>query len=148
LVSPVTTGTPAPPCRVRHRVHDALEVGEGKAFLQNEAAGEIERSGARHRHVVEGAVDRQATDVAAGKRTAGENDVAVGRHHQPAGGNGELGVIVLRPQPVVVERGQKQFLDQLRHRPAATAVAHFDATVRQIETAGEDFAATIHDAAA
>ena len=42
-------------------------------------------------------------------------------------------MVVLLAQPFVVERLEEQFLDQLRHRPAAGTMTHVDAAVLQVE---------------
>ena len=79
---------------------------------------------------------RQATDIAAGKEQR-RDDMAIGGHYQPTGRNGKLGAIILSAQPFIIESGEEQFFDQLRHRSAAAAVGHFDATVRDIQAAGK-----------
>jgi catalase-peroxidase len=68
LVSPVTMGTPASRRR-GHRFDDALQIGQRKAFFDDEAGRQVQRRGTRHGHVVDRAVHRQAADVAAGKNS-------------------------------------------------------------------------------
>jgi hypothetical protein len=129
--------------RLRHRVDDALEVGEREAFFQDEAGREVQRLGARHGDVVDRAVHRQAADVAAGEEQR-RDDVRVGRHHHAPALHGEAGVVVGGAQPVVVEGGEEQLLDQLRHRPPAAAVGHVHAAVLEIDGADVAFAYVVH----
>ena len=70
LVSPVTIGTPASRDAAAIDSDDALQVRQRKSLLEHERRGEIERARARHRDVVDRAVDGEAADVAARERTA------------------------------------------------------------------------------
>jgi hypothetical protein len=67
-------------------------------------------------------VYRQRADVAARKKQR-RNDMAVGADHQPPSGHGKQRLVVTLPQQVVVEMLDEQFVDQLSHRAAASAVA-------------------------
>jgi hypothetical protein len=67
LVSPVTTGTPASRAAPGHGFDDARQVGQRKAFFEDEAGGKVKRLGAHHRDVIDRAMHRKAADVAAGK---------------------------------------------------------------------------------
>jgi hypothetical protein len=67
LVSPVTTGTPASLAARAMLSTMRAQVRERQALLEDESGGEVERTGPRHGHVVDGAVDREAADVPAGE---------------------------------------------------------------------------------
>ena len=114
-----------------HRFDDAPQIGEREALLEHEGRREVERRRAAHRDVVDRAVHRQAADVAARKEQR-RDDVAVGRHHEPARRHVDARAIVALAQPVVVERAQEQLVDELRHRAAAAAVRHVDAAVTEV----------------
>ena len=124
------------PRRRAHAVGDALEIGERKALLDDEARREIERLGARHRDVVDGAVDGERADVASGEKQR-RDDIGVGRHHHPPGADLERRLVVAGAQPVVVERRVEHVLDQLPHRPAPGAVRKVDATALEVELAAD-----------
>jgi hypothetical protein len=102
LVSPVTTGTPA---SFAARAMDSTmrEVGQRKAFFEDEAGGKIQRLRAHHGDVVDRAMHRQAADVAAGEEQRRDH-VAVGGHHQaPASRRRQHGAVVALAQVFVVE---------------------------------------------
>ena len=145
LVSPVTTGTPACARGRGHRLDDALQVGQREAFLEDEAGRQVQRHRARHRHVVDGAVHRQAADVAAGKEQR-RDDVAVGGHHQAPGRHAEGCLVVGLAQPFVVEGALEEFVDQLRHGAAAAAVRHVDDAVPEVDRADVVLAYGVHGA--
>ena len=65
----------------------------GKAFLQDEAGGEIERARAGHGDVVDGAVHSKRADIAAGEEQRRDH-VPVGRHDEAATGCIERRLIV------------------------------------------------------
>jgi hypothetical protein len=125
LVSPVTTGTAGLAGGTRHRLDDARQIGERQALFEDEAGSQIERRRAEHGDVVDRAVDRQATDIAAGKEQR-RNDMPVGGHHQPARRYGHHRAVVALPEKVVAEMLGEQLLDQLCHGPAAAAMRHVD----------------------
>ncbi len=110
----------------RHRLHDRSKVGQRKALFEDHPTRQIEGPGAGHGDVVDRAVHGEGTDVAAGKEQR-RNDKTVGRHHHPASLHLEAGLVVALGEPGIIEVRLEQFLDQLRHRPAARAVAKFDA---------------------
>ncbi len=119
-----------------HRADDARELGEGEAFLEDEAGGKIERPRAHHRHIVDRAMHRQAADVAPRKEQR-RNHVRIGAHHQTlARRRGrQHRTVVATLQPVVGERPREKLLDKLHHRPPAGAVGHVDPAVREVEWA-------------
>jgi len=53
--------------RLAHGFDDQAQGLDGQPFLENEAGAEIERTCAAHGQVVDGAVDGQIADVAAGE---------------------------------------------------------------------------------
>ena len=75
------------------------EIGHSQAFLQNETQGQVLRYGPAHSQVIDGAVNGQFADVAAGKKDR-RHDKAVGRK-----GHGtakvEHGPVVPLVEPVV-----------------------------------------------
>ena len=106
-----------------HRGDDALQVGQRQPFFEDERRREEQRRGAADGQVVDGAVDRQPADVAAGEEERPD--------HERVGGEGEPrrldavaaveadGRLVLqRREHVVAEAGHEQPLDQVgRQRP-------------------------------
>ena len=56
----------------------------GKPSSRMKPGGQIEGPGAGHGHIVDGAVDRQAADVAAGEEQRRDH-MPVGAHHQAPG---------------------------------------------------------------
>jgi hypothetical protein len=118
-----------------HGFDDAGQVGQREALLQDEAGGEVEGGGPHHRHVVDGAVHRQAADVAAGEEQ-GRDHVAVGGHHQLALAQGQAGAVVALGQVFVAQILGEQVGDELHHGPAAAAVAHVHAAVLDVQGAG------------
>ena len=79
---------------------------------------------------------RQAADVAAGEEQRAHH-VGVGGHHQALArcGRGQHRAVVAAGEPVVGERAQEKFGDQLRHRPPAGAEAEVDAALAQVQGA-------------
>ena len=110
------------------------EIGERQPLLDHEARGQIERARARHRDVVDRAVDRERADVAAGKEDR-RDDIGVGRHHHPPGRDVEGRLVVAGAEPGVVEGGEEDVLDQLPHRAPAGAVRQVDPAVPEVELA-------------
>ena len=121
---------------VAHARRDALQVGERKALFDDEARREIERPRARHRDVVDGAVHGERADVAAGKEDR-RDDIGVGGHHHAPGGRIERRLVVAGAQPVVVEGGVKNVLDQLAHGAPAGAVGKIDPAGLHVELAAD-----------
>ena len=68
--------------RARHRVGDPPQVGDREALLEDEPGREVQRPRPAHREVVDGAVDREVADVAAGEEQR-RDDVRVGGERQP-----------------------------------------------------------------
>jgi hypothetical protein len=132
LVSPVTTGTPAALAALRHRFDDPRQIAEWKTFLENETGGQVERPGAHNRNVVDRAVHRQATDVAA-REEQRRDDMRIGGHHQPAQRHRQHGRVVALPEIGVAQPSGKQLLDQLRHRPPTATMRHVDPALPQVE---------------
>ena len=62
--------------------------------------------------------------------------MAVGRHHHAAINAREASLVIHLPQEFVIKCGHEQLLDQLRHRPSAAAMIHFDAAMLQVKCAG------------
>ena len=83
MVSPVTMATPAASAAAGHGGHDALQVGDGEALLEDEPGRQVQRPGPGHGQVVDRAVDGEVADVAAGEEQR--------RHHVGVGGEGQAG---------------------------------------------------------
>ena len=65
------------------------------------------------------------------------SDVGVGRHHHAASGDVERGLVIAGAQPVVVEGGVKDVLDQLPHGATARALRKIDQAILQVELAAD-----------
>ena len=52
---------------MRHGLHNPAKFLGRQPFFQDERSREIQRPRAAHRQIVDGAIDRQPSDVAAGK---------------------------------------------------------------------------------
>ncbi len=113
---------------VPHRGRDARQVGQGQALFQDEPGAEVQRASAAHRQVVDGAVDRQPADVAAGEKD-GADDVGVGGEGQAERTELQYRLVVQFGQVWIVEKRQEKLLDKFRGHLAAAAVAHDDAVV-------------------
>ena len=127
LVSPVTTCDPGrvrPPARMDSAIRG--QVGDGEALLQDEPGRQVQRRGAGHGQVVDGAVDGQVADVAAGEEQRGHH-VGVGGERDPGAAHGQLGRVLQRLEQRVAERVEEDRLDQGVRRLAAGAVRHRDA---------------------
>ena len=70
-----------------HGRDDAPEVGERQALLQDERGGKVKGPGSADREVVDGAVNRQPADVAAGKKDR--------PHDKRIRGEGDAGSVTL-----------------------------------------------------
>ena len=123
-----------------HRLGHPAEHRQLQALLEDEAGAESDRFRSRHRDVVDGAVDRQVADAAAGEEqrsdhvgVGGEGQTSatgvveheLGRIEQLLGlaGVGAVGAI-RRP-----ERREEQVLDQLGRQATAATVAEHDPVV-------------------
>ena len=124
--------------RLPHRGHDAIEIGEREALLEDERGGQVERARAGHREIVHGAVDREVADVAAGEEQR-RDDIRVRGEREPDPADGDHGLVVALVEDLVAERGKKAAREQLgRHLPAAAvseqdavAVAEREGTTRE-----------------
>ena len=110
-----------------HGGADALEVLDGEALLQHEAAAEVARGGAARGHIVHRAADGEAADVAAGEEV-GRHHEAVGRERQPLArhGGGQHRRIVAAQQLVAGVGGEEHVVDDALHHRAAAAVSQHD----------------------
>ncbi len=111
-------------CRgLGHRDDDAFEVGEREALLEDESRGEKKRSGAAHRDVVQRSVDRERSDIAAGKEQRRDH-MAIGRHHQPARHDVETRRIVGLVEDRIAQVTVEYIPDQLGRGAPAAAMGH------------------------
>ena len=117
-----------------HRGHDAAERFHRQTFFEDEARTEVRRLGPGHGQVVDGSIDGQFADVAAGEEEW-MDDERVGGEGQPRAGGAKYGGVVRRRggiafqahglQPVGLRRSkgrQKKPLNQLAHQPSSAAV--------------------------
>ena len=132
--------------RPRHAFHHPGQVGQGKAFLQDETRRQVEGAGAGHGHIVDGAMHRQAANVAAGEEEGGD-DVAVGAHHQAPRRGLEQGLVVALAQQFVVQVALEQFGDELGHGASTAAMAHVHRPALEVEAWGESAWLVRHDVA-
>ena len=125
-------------------MHDTRQIGEFEPFFKDETGRKIKRPRAHHRHVIDRAMHRQATDVSAGKEQRRDN-VRVGGHDQlaPAWIRQQRAIVALR-QVLVTKVFGEQFLDQLRHCPATRAMSHVDMAVLDVEGSDVVFAGFGH----
>ena len=122
---------------MRHRFDDARQVGQRKAFFQNESGGEIKRCRTHHRDIVDRTVYRETADIATGEEQ-GRDNMAVSGHHEACRfavqhGSWQHGAVVALTQVLVAQMAREQFRDQLHHGAAAGAMRQIDPTVLQIE---------------
>ena len=117
-----------------HRAHDALKVGERKAFLENEACAQVKGLRTAHRHVVDGAADGEASDVAPGEEE-GLDDMRVAGNRNGAHYRRHHGAVVALVEPVVAKVFGKKLLDEFGRGAPARAVDHFDGTAADVDFA-------------
>ena len=79
--------------RGAHRLDDAAQIVDGQAFFEDERGGEIQRLRAAHGQIVDGAVDGEAADVAAGKEDRRDHE-GVGGEGEARAADGEHGLVV------------------------------------------------------
>ncbi len=115
--------------RLAHRTGDALEIGERESLLDDEAGGKIKRARAAHGDVVDGAVDGERADIAAGEEQRRDHK-RIGRHHHAPGRHVEGSLIVAARQHRIVEGRTENLLDQLLHGAAARPMREIDAAGR------------------
>ena len=111
-----------------HGGDDLPEGLHGQAFFDDEGGTEIERARAGHRQVVDGAVDGQGTEVAAGEEE-GPHDVGIGGEGEALAGDVEHAGVVLGFEERVAEGGEEELADELVHELAAAAVGEEDVGV-------------------
>jgi len=105
-------------------LHHPAQQGHLEALLEDKSAGDVERLGAPHGEVVDGAVDGQLADVAPGEEQR--------RHHVGVGGHGQRGAVDVEDRLVahgVAEGGLEEGLNQGVGGLAPGAVGHVDGLV-------------------
>ena len=100
-------------------------VSIGKTLFHDEGGGQEQGTRAAHGEIIDGAVDGQLADIAAGEEERRDHE-RIRREGQARAAGGEDGLIVELAQVRVIEGGQKQLVDQLRGQLAAAAMAHDD----------------------
>ena len=122
-----------------HGGDDALEGFGGQTLFENEGGAEPERAGAAHAEIVDGAVDGELADVAAGEEERAD-DVGIGGECEAGAGGGEDGAVVLGIEGRVREGGAEDAVDQVLGEGAAAAVADrdFGAVGERDRAGGED----------
>ena len=119
FVSPVDQCDAGGVARLAHRGDDPLQIAECKPFLENERCREESRNGAADGQVIDGPMNRQLADVAAGKKQ-GPNDEGIRGEGDPRWRlrtgvlkrDGRL--IFQRGENLIVEARQKDPLNQFR----------------------------------
>ncbi len=118
--------------RFCHRAHHPLQHLNLQSLFQDESSGEPERPGAAHRHIVDGAVDSQRTDVAAGEKERA-NGEGVGGHSQLQLASRKIASLQVEfyhagvgqlAQVGVVQRRGEDLADEFVHHLPAGAVGH------------------------
>jgi hypothetical protein len=127
-----------------HRGHDLDQVGDREALLQDEPGGQVERGRAGHRQVVDGPVDREVADVAAGKDQR-RHHVGVGGQSDPAAVHVELGGVFQGLEQRVAERVQEDRLDQGPGGLAAGPVGHGDPLLADLRPAAPGLVDAVED---
>jgi len=114
-----------------HRRRRPTQDGDLGPLLDHEGGGEVERLGADAGEVVDGPVDGERTDVAAGE-LEWLHDEGIGRDRQSLAADvDDRGVTGLREERVV-ERGEEHLVEQPGRHPAAAAVPH-DGAVAMVD---------------
>ena len=108
--------------RVANRAEHALQRLEREPLLEDQAAGQPERTGAAHGEVVHRAVHRELPDVTAREEQRGD-DVRVRRERQAAPVHAEDRSVVVGLQLGVREPGRDRLLDEPVHQAASASVA-------------------------
>jgi hydrogenase maturation protein HypF len=111
---------------IPHGLGDPGQVGDREALLEDEAGRQVHRRRARHRQVVDGAVDGQVADVAAGEEQRGHH-VGVGGEREAGTPHAQLSSVLERLEQRVAEHVEEHRLDQRLRRLAARPVRHGDA---------------------
>ena len=115
----------------RHRGGDAAQVGDREALLDHEAGRERDRPRSRDGEVVDGAVDGEVADVAAGEEDR-LDDVRVGRERDARAVQVEQRRVGQRREQRVVELLEEQALDEGPRRLSARAVGERDELVAKL----------------
>ena len=108
-----------------HGGDDALQGIGGQTLFENEGGTEPERTGAAHAEIVDGAVDGELADVAAGEKERAD-DVGIGGEREAGAGGGEDGAVVLGVEGRMREGGAEEAVDQVLGEGASAAVADGD----------------------
>src|SRR5580700_894049 len=108
-----------------HGVGDAGELGRGETLFEDEGGGKVEGCGSADRQVVDGAVDGEGADVAAGKEDGGD-DKGVGGKGETRAGDVEDRLVVHAVEGGIAEAGDEDLVDELGGELAAAAVAEDD----------------------
>jgi hypothetical protein len=105
---------------IAHRGDDAPQRLQGKPLLQDEAGAEKERAGAAHGEVVDRAVDRQCSDVAAGEEQRLDVKGVGGEGERPR--HVQTGTVVTAVEARVAKGRADQRVEEALHRAAAAAL--------------------------
>ena len=107
-------------------IGEPFQVGQGKAFLQDQGQAQGEGGCALHGQVVDGPEHRELADIAAGKEDRVDH-VAVGGEGEAAGRHGQHRAVLEAGEDRVVQAGQKDRLDQVPAGDPAAAVVQKNA---------------------
>ena len=120
-----------------HGFDDGGELGEGEPFFKDEAGAEVFGDGSRDGEVVDGPVDRQLADRAAGKAQRLDDEAVAAERQRHAAGRHRAGVPECGEGAVGAgEGGDEQPLDQRLRGLAARAVRERDPRVAKARGLG------------
>jgi len=122
---PGDDGDPGGVGGVPHGLQNPFQIRQRESLFDDQADAQVERHGAAHGQIVDGAVDGQVPDVSAGKEN-GVHHEGVGGKGQPRSIDGEDGPVVQPGENGVVEQGRHGLGDEPVGEFAAAAVVEGD----------------------
>ena len=111
-----------------HGLGDARQNVDGEALFEDERGGEVERFGATHGEIVDGAVDGERADIAAAEEER-LDDEAIGGEGEALGADLEDGLIVEAAEDGAAEDGEEDVAQEVGAEFAAGSVAEQDAVL-------------------
>ncbi|OPZ65640.1 MAG: hypothetical protein BWY83_02999 [bacterium ADurb.Bin478] len=109
--------------RSRHGLQNTFQFIERQPLFQYKTDAEIERPGAAHAQIIDRAVDREISNVAAREKN-GLHHIAVRGKGDTAGVYGQRGRVIALLQLFADQVGVKKMADQIVHHTATAAVRH------------------------
>ena len=108
-----------------HRGRDAVERLEFQSLFEDEPGAQELRAGSTHRQVVDRAVDRQRTDIAAGEEQR-IHDEGIGRQRQPHAADLDHRAVVLLRGATASQLLTEDVVHEVLSQPSAAAVGQSD----------------------